>query len=429
MRKLPFFFIFLLTEISFSAETKRGVSSKTPSGKRKPPSSLQVGILQKVPPCPRPVKPYDEVEIAWNLSLFSNRKIIEGTNETESYIFRTGYNETIEGVERGLNGMCVGEKRRLYIPPSLGYGLRGATNIPGFVSIAIDIELLDHYPRNYSAYYKKKLDKVNEAEDRYDDDIERWEKKVEEARKKGEDPPKKPTKREPRRIWMPYKWMDDELEQAGYEGYSKEDREKLIAEEVAKSKWGEYDINRRAQREEKYHQLWSILKNKKKLLQMMLDKDLKEMGLSEEDLKKYDEEDEDEEADNEEEEEDGKKKAKKSENEEETEDEKAARLAKEEEKKARREEKAKIKQEKLKLIEEKKKAYLIKTQHALPKALSKRQEREKEREKERERLRKQKEEQQKKRKRLEEMGELQPDGSRLLNFKYTGGEDGESFEL
>jgi FKBP-type peptidyl-prolyl cis-trans isomerase 2 len=47
----------------------------------------------------------------------------------------------IQGWEQGLLGMCEGEKRKLQIPPSLGYGDHGAGGvIPGGATLVFDGE-------------------------------------------------------------------------------------------------------------------------------------------------------------------------------------------------------------------------------------------------------------------------------------------------
>ena len=38
--------------------------------------------------------------------------------------FYMGLNEVITGIDVGMRGMCVGEKRNITIPPSMGYGNR-----------------------------------------------------------------------------------------------------------------------------------------------------------------------------------------------------------------------------------------------------------------------------------------------------------------
>ena len=55
--------------------------------------------------------------------------------------FTIGTGQVIQGWEQGLLGMCEGEKRKLQIPPSLGYGDHGAGGvIPGGATLVFDGE-------------------------------------------------------------------------------------------------------------------------------------------------------------------------------------------------------------------------------------------------------------------------------------------------
>lgn len=53
-----------------------------------------------------------------------------------------GANKVIEGLNSGLLGMCVGERRVLIVPPHLGHGESGARGVPGSAVLRFEVELI-----------------------------------------------------------------------------------------------------------------------------------------------------------------------------------------------------------------------------------------------------------------------------------------------
>ncbi len=65
-------------------------------------------------------------------------------NRNETFDFRLGAREVIEGWDRGVAGMKVGGRRRLTIPPEMGYGSRGAGGvIKGGETLVFVVDLVD----------------------------------------------------------------------------------------------------------------------------------------------------------------------------------------------------------------------------------------------------------------------------------------------
>jgi FKBP-type peptidyl-prolyl cis-trans isomerase len=88
------------------------------------------------------VNPGAQVTIHYTGALASDGTIFDSSQRTEDAKPVTFPLEMlIEGWQKGIPGMKVGGKRRLFIPYSQGYGEQGAGGIPPKADIVFDIEL------------------------------------------------------------------------------------------------------------------------------------------------------------------------------------------------------------------------------------------------------------------------------------------------
>ncbi|KAL5967507.1 hypothetical protein TSMEX_004740 [Taenia solium] len=107
---------------------------------------LSIGIIRSVSEeeCKLLVEKHDEVSVRFSGRLLKENRTFASNVGEPPFVFKVGTGAIIPGWNKGILGMCVREKRRIFIPSSMGYGVGGRPpDVPENADLVFDIELLE----------------------------------------------------------------------------------------------------------------------------------------------------------------------------------------------------------------------------------------------------------------------------------------------
>lgn len=113
--------------------TAKGETKTTPSGVKY--ETLQEGTGPSA-------RPGQRVKMHYTGTLEDGKKFDSSRDRGEPFTFTLNKAEVIRGWDEGIPGMKVGERRKLTIPSSAGYGESGQGPIPPNATLIFDVELL-----------------------------------------------------------------------------------------------------------------------------------------------------------------------------------------------------------------------------------------------------------------------------------------------
>jgi FKBP-type peptidyl-prolyl cis-trans isomerase len=90
----------------------------------------------------REALPRTSVTVHYTGKLTNGKVFDSSVDRGEPFQFDLGAGQVIQGWEKGIVGMKEGGKRKLTIPPHMGYGSRAVGPIPANSTLIFDVELI-----------------------------------------------------------------------------------------------------------------------------------------------------------------------------------------------------------------------------------------------------------------------------------------------
>ncbi len=132
--------ISLLGNFPQMASANQGAGSKNMSEVTTPTGLVYVDEVVGTGNSPSPGQTVSVHYTGW---LTNGQKFDSSLDRGQPFQFTLGQGQVIRGWDEGVAGMKVGGKRKLIIPPDLGYGSRGAGGvIPPNAKLIFEVQLL-----------------------------------------------------------------------------------------------------------------------------------------------------------------------------------------------------------------------------------------------------------------------------------------------
>ncbi|KAG5090032.1 hypothetical protein JHK86_002644 [Glycine max] len=129
---------------NLSTEKKGKKQTETkPSQVRTFPNGLIIEEVFMGKPDGKKAAPGKKVSVKYIGKMQKDGKIFDSNVGRAPFKFRLGVGQVIKGWEVGINGMRIGDKRRITIPPSMGYADKRVGSIPPSSWLVFDVELVD----------------------------------------------------------------------------------------------------------------------------------------------------------------------------------------------------------------------------------------------------------------------------------------------
>ncbi|KAM4536151.1 peptidyl-prolyl cis-trans isomerase FKBP10-like [Fundulus diaphanus] len=107
-----------------------------------PKDPVEIRVTHKPQECNMTSEVNDLIHYRYNCSLMDGTLLYSSDHYDSPSVTTLGAGKVIMGLEEGLKGMCVGERREVVIPPHWAHGEDGAVGVPGSAVLLFELELV-----------------------------------------------------------------------------------------------------------------------------------------------------------------------------------------------------------------------------------------------------------------------------------------------